>query len=214
MKTVLFAAICLIVNTYAACAGVVWSEDFSNVSDWKIGYDPGAGSTLTSDGNVGLLYVNAGASEAAFVPDSAVKPFAPFDPIQKAQYTLSLTVASITSSTSYDVALDQFDSSFNFLGTTWNVFPSSGTSVATGLQNVNLGTLSFDSNTAYLMPKINVHTGNGAQTVGIDDLSISTAAVPEASTSTMFGIAAVMGTVLVLRNRRSLEQTSEVTSRG
>ena len=204
MKTVLFAVICLIVNTYTASAATVWSEDFSNVSDWRIGYDPGAGSTLTTDGNVGLLYVNSGASEAAFVPDSAVKPFAAFNPLQKSQYTLNLTVASITSSTSYDVALDQFDSGHNFLATTWNVFPSSGTSVALGSQSVNLGSLSFDANTAYLMPKINVHTGDGAQTVGIDDLSITTAAVPEASTSTMFGIAGVLGTALVLRSRRKL----------
>ena len=201
MRTVCIAVACLIVQICQAPADVIWSEDFSDVSDWNIGYDPGGGSTLTTDGSVGQLYVNAGASEAAFVPNSGIKPFAAFDPLQSSEYTLNLTVSSITSSTSYDVALDQFDSSFNFVGTLWNVFPSSGTSVATGLQSVNLGSLSFAANTAYLMPKINVHTGDGAQTVGFDDLNIVTA-IPEASTLAMFGIAGVLGSVIAFRRNK------------
>lgn len=201
MRTVCIAVACLIVQICQAPADVVWSEDFTDVSDWSIGYDPGGGSTLTTDGSVGQLYVNAGASEAAFVPNSGIKPFAPFDPLQSSQYTLNLTVSSITSSTSYDVALDQFDSSFNFVGTAWNVFPSSGTSVALGSQSVNLGSLSFAANTAYLMPKINVHTGDGAQTVGFDDLNIVTA-IPEASSLAMFGIAGVLGSVIAFRRNK------------
>lgn len=201
MRTVMIAVACLIVQICQAPADVIWSEDFSDVSDWNIGYDPGGGSTLTTDGSVGLLYVNAGASEAAFVPNSGIKPFAAFDPLQSSQYTLNLTVSSITSSTSYDLALDQFDASFNFVGTVWNVFPSSGTSVATGLQSVNLGSIGFAANTAYLMPKINVHTGDGAQTVGVDDLNIVTA-IPEASTLAMFGIAGVLGSVIAFRRNK------------
>ena len=209
MKTVLVAVVCLIVNTVLLSADVVWREDFSNVTDWKIGYDPGGNSTITTTGNVGLLYVNAGASEAAFVPDSTLKPFAVFNPSQKNQYTLNLLVDSITSSTSYDIALDQFDSNFNFLQTAWNVFPANGTSVAVGLQSVNLGGLNFDPNTAYLMPKIDVHTGNGAQTVGIDELSIVTA-IPEASTNAMFGIAGVLGTVRAFQTRLRRKRSGQV----
>lgn len=199
MRTLLVAVACLLVNAMLVSADVVWSEDFSDVGDWKIGYDPGGSSTLTTDGSVASLYVNSGASEAAFTPDNTVKPYAAFDPSKKSQYTLSILVDSITTSTSYDVALDLFDSSFNFIRTEWNVFPDSGTSVAVGLQSVNLGTKNFDANTAYLMPKINVHTGDGAQTVGVDDLTITTA-IPEPS-SALLGIVGLLGVVWAARKR-------------
>lgn len=159
---------------------VIWNEDFSDVSDWTIVYDPGGGSSITSDGDEASLFVNASASEGAFAPNTAVAPFVPFDPTRPDDYTMIFEVAGLTYSTSYDLALDQFSDSNGgaFLSTIWLVYPSSGTSVSTGLVSVGLGTVSgFDGNARYLQPKINVHTGDGLQTVRFDNLSFHV--VPE-----------------------------------
>lgn len=50
---------------------------------------------------------------------------------------------------------------------------SDGTSAATGPQSVNLGGYTFNASTAYLMPKITVHTGDGVQTLRIDNISVN-----------------------------------------
>ena len=177
---------------------VIWSEDFSDVSDWRVVYDPGGGSSISSDGAEASLFVNGSATEAAFIPDTAVAPFVPFDPAQAGDYTLSFVVAGLSGSTSYDIALDQFSDSNSgaFLSTLWQVFPSSGTSVSTGLVTINLGTVAgFDASTQYLQPKINVHTGDGGQTVRFDDMSFSV--VPEPSAALLL----LMGGCLLRRRR-------------
>lgn len=178
---------------------VIWEEDFSDVSDWGIVYDPGGGASITSDGAEASLFVNAGTSEAAFAPDTAVAPFVPFDPTNSADYTLTFVVAGLTGSTSYDIALDQFSDSNGgaFISTVWQVFPSSGTSVSDGLVSVNLGSVSgFDPATQYLQPKINVHTGDGAQTVRFDNMTFSV--VPEPAT----GVLLLLGGCLCRWGRR------------
>ncbi len=172
---------------------VIWYEDFSDVGDWQVIYDPGGNSTITSDGNEGLLYVDASASEAAFGPDTAVAPFVPFDPNESDQYTLSFTVAGLTFSTSYDLALDLFSAADggSFITTVWQVFPTSGTSVDTGFISVNLGDYTFDPATTHLMPKINVHTGDGAQTVRFDDMTFTLIPEPSAAALWLLGILAL-----------------------
>jgi len=165
----------MLLAVYSAQADLLWSEDFSDVSDWSVISDPGGGSTITSDGNLGLFYVNSNNTEAAFGPNTGVAPFVPKS--DDSSFTMSFDVDSLTSSTSYDIALDEFDSSHTYLSTIWQVFPSSGTSTFTGSTNINISGLSYNANTAYLMPKIDVHTGNGAQTVRFDSMQFTT--IPE-----------------------------------
>jgi len=173
-KTALTVALMVLSVGAEALAETVWTENFSDVADWSVIYDPGKGSTITTDGNLGSLTVMAGGSEAAFVPAADVAPYAPFDPAKKAQYTLTFTVDKITASTSYDIAFDQFfePSKDGFNGTIWQVHPTNGTSTATGTIVVNLGKYEFDPTTKFIMPKVTVHTGYGDQTVKFDLMKI------------------------------------------
>ena len=150
-----------------AHADIIWNQNFSNVSNWMI-IDPSGGSTITSDGTLGLLYVNGANTQAAFIPNTVTKPFVPFNPAQKNQYTLYFNINSITWSTSYDIALDEFDSNKSWLDTM-----SSSSSTLTGSYSINLGGFTFNANTAYLMPKIIVYTGDGGQTVKISGMSFN-----------------------------------------
>jgi len=182
MKTIWIIVWLGVVAAATTGSGIVlWSEDFSDVSDWQVISDPGGGSSITSDGNLGLFYVNAGGNQAAFGPNTGVAPFVPRS--YESSFTMSFPVASLTSSTSYDIALDEFDANHTYINTIWQVFPSSGTSTFTGSTNINISGLNYSANTAWLMPKIDVHTGFGAQTVRFDSLSFTE--IPEPATSTL-----------------------------
>jgi hypothetical protein len=188
-KLILAAAVCALMTLTGpgANAATVWSEDFSDVSDWAVVFDPSSGSTITSDGNLGLLFVNGGSTLAAFAPSSQ----APFDPINKADYTLDFNVNNVTWSTSYDIALDEFDSGGNYLSTVWQVFPTEFSSTATGPQSINLGGFTFNAATANIAPKINVYTGDAGQTVSFDSMSLDLAQVPEVSSWLMLSVGLV-----------------------
>lgn len=174
---------------------VIWYEDFSDVSDWHVVYDPGGGSSITSDGSEGLFYVDAPDSEAAFVPDPDVAPFVPFNPSQSDQYTFSFTIAGLTGSTSYDLALDLFSApnAGAFITTVWQVYPTSGTSVDAGFISVNLGDYAFDPSTTHLMPKVNVHTGFGEQTVRFDEMTFTQIPEPSATALILLGLVLCRG---------------------
>jgi len=177
----LLAAFCV-----SAQANVIWLEDFSDTSDWLVGYDPSGGSSISSDGSVGSLYVNGGGTEAAFIPSTGVAPFVPFDPANKAEYDMMMAIISVSGSMSYDIALDTFDASHNYVSTVWQVYPTFSTSTDTGNLLVNLGAYNFDSSVAYLMPKVTVHTGFGEQTLTFDELSFahtSNESVPDPASS-------------------------------
>ena len=195
----LLAALCV-----SAEANVIWLEDFSDTSDWLVGYDPGSGSSISSDGNIGSLYVNAGGSEAAFIPSTGLAPYVPFDPNNKSEYDMLFTVAGVSGSMSYDIALDTFDASHNYVTTVWQVYPTFSTSTATGPLLVNLGAYNFDSSVAYLMPKVTVHTGFGEQTLAMDEMSFthtSSQAVPDPTSSA--GMTALGLFALALARRRA-----------
>jgi hypothetical protein len=112
---------------------------------------------------------------------------------------MHLEVDSLSLSVSYDVALDLFDDAETWLDTVWNVYPAAGTTTNTGLINVDLGTFTYDASTAYLMPKIDVHTGDGGQTVRFDRMSF-TQAVPEPGSAGLF-LAGLIGLYLLVSYR-------------
>ena len=181
----------------SAEANVIWLEDFSDTSDWLVGYDPAGGSSISSDGSVGSMYVNGGGTEAAFIPSTGLAPYVPFDPNNKSEYDMIMTIVSVSGSMSYDVALDTFDASHNYVSTVWQVYPAFSTSTDTGVLLVNLGAYGFDSSVAYLMPKVTVHTGFGEQTLTFDEMKFthtSSQAVPDPTSSagmTVLGLLAL-----------------------
>jgi len=159
----------------SAHAAVIWNQDFSDVSNWTVIFDPGGGSTITSNGSQGLFYVNANDNTAAFVPiNSGTQSLVPFNPASASDYAMSFTVDSVTGSVSYDIVLDEFDENGDYLSTVFGIVPQSA---FVGSDVVSLGSFTFDDNAAYLAPKINVYTGFGAQTVAFSELQFT--AVPE-----------------------------------
>lgn len=178
---------------------VIWSEDFSDVSDWQVIFDPGGGSTITSDGNLGLFNVQDDNNQAAFGPipiGPSAAPLVVFNTPNKNDYSMRFTVPTLTTSTSYDIRLDEFDSNTNYLSTVFNVFPQ-GT--FTGSTNVSLGAFTYNANTVYVLPKITVFTGDPNQTVSFDSMEF-TVAVPEPSTAVLF----IIGFVIVWRKGAGL----------
>lgn len=179
-------AFIMVTATTRATITTIWSEDFSDVSEWQVIAPHGEGATITSDGNVAALYVDAGSNLGAFGPNKDVSPLVLFDPLNKINYSMGFTVSNLTWSTSYDIALDEFDANTNYVGTVWQTFPSADTSTFIGSTNVSLGLLSFDSGAVFLLPKITVHTGDGGQTVYFDNLDFTVETVPEPSTAVLF----------------------------
>ena len=167
-------------------ANTVWTEDFSDVSDWSVIFDPGSGSSLTSDGNLGLFHVPSAGSEAAFGPIPGTAPFVSLTAGTAANITMSLTTDSLTGSTSYDIRLDEFDAGMNYVSTVFGVL-SQGT--FTGTTNISLGTFSFSGSTAFVLPKVSVFTGLGDQTVRIDEISFSVIPEPSTLALALFGVA-------------------------
>jgi hypothetical protein len=197
----LMLAVLLCVGVTAQ-ADVVWTQDFSNVSNWAVINDPGVGSTITSDGSQGLFYVDAANNLAAFgLAHAGTSGLVLFNAADKNDYTLSFTVNSVTWSTSYEFALDEFDASGNYVGTVWNVYPASSTTTFTGSDSVGLGGFTYDAGTAYLAPKLTVHTGDGGQTVAFGAMGITV--VPEPTT----GLLVVAGFVSLLGLRCAQTRT-------
>jgi len=184
----------LLTLTGTTNAGIIWTQDFSNVSNWGIISDPGGGSSITSDGSQGLFYVNAGSNLAAFGPKTdGSSALVSFVPGNKNDYYMAFTVNNLTWSTSYEFALDEFNASTNYVGTVWQVFPTASTTTFTGSTNIWLGSFTYDGGAAYILPKITVHTGDGGQTVYFGALEFSV--VPEPSTIVLVavGFASVVG---------------------
>lgn len=187
-----------------AQAGVIWDQDFSNVSNWYVGNDPSGGSSITTTtsnglqtGTYGAFYVNGASTEATFVPiNTGTASLVLFDQANKNDYSLNYTV-SVWWSNSYDIALDQFDASGTFIGTIWSVVPTTsapgwnggaGEPFPSTSYTVSLGSFTFDANTAYLMPKIDVQTGAGGQTVFFSELNFSVVPEPAMSALILVGL--------------------------
>jgi hypothetical protein len=104
--------------------------------------------------------------------------------------------------------MDEFDSSGNYINTIggvvpqtgapgWNNNPPAGPNPATAY-TVSLGGFTYDAGTAYILPKVDVYTGAGGQTVTFSEMDIST--VPEPGTYSMI-LAGVGGLLLMRRHR-------------
>lgn len=219
MKTlVLIVVAALAAPWWSGAAVVIWQEDFSDVSDWFVIDDPGGGSSISSDGSLGAFYVNDDNNNASFGPrNDGSAPFVPFDPARKSLYALAFTVDHLTWSTSYQITLDEFGINSNYLNTVWNVFPTQYTTTVTGYTNINLGAYAFDPATAFLMPKIVVYTGDGAQTTYFDSMEFEEASIPEPDPLllTLLGLASVR---YATRRRRAadggLSRPQRRTGRG
>lgn len=179
----------------AGRADLIWQESFADVSDWNVIFNAQSdASSLTSDGALGLFFVEVPNNEVAFGPTIGVAPFVTFNPANAADYSMVLIVDSLTSSVSYDVRLDQFDAADAYLGTVFGVVPQ-GTS--TGTDTINLGGFTFDGAAAKLLPKISVFTGPdfGNQTVRFDELRFEV--VPEPASALLL----LLGASVVWRRR-------------
>ena len=176
MKKAFFIAVLFAGLVAQSPGAVVWDARFDQIGDWVVGDDPKGGSTNTTDGTSGLLYVNGNNTTAAFIPDVNLKAFIAYDAATINNYVLHLQVSNVTLSCSYDISMDMFDADHNHIGTVWDIVPQTA---ITGSNTYSMAKI-YMANTAYLMPKITVHTGNGAQTVTIFSMTVDeTDAVPE-----------------------------------
>ena len=195
MKKTLLTIGMILVTAMSTVADVVWSDDLSDVSDWAVIWNPSNDATVISSGGLGLfsepspgMFAPAG---AAFGPTNRIA----FDPLLNGDYTFGFTVAAISGSMSYDIAFDCFSGSGAYADTVWNIFPNQAFA---GTTNINLGGFSFTNTTAYISPKLTIHTGEGDQTVSFDSISLDQQVIPEpGSLALLIGGAAM----LLLRRR-------------
>lgn len=199
---ILAIALGFIMSAPAANAEIVWSEDFSDVYGWGIVYDPGGGSSITSSGGSGAFYVDKGNDQAAFAPLQSDANFIAFDSSKASGYRLDFTVDGLTWSTSYDIAMDEFNSQKQWLSTVWQVYPLQYTTTDTGSLSSSLGGFAWNPDVAYIIPKVNVHTGDPAQTVYFDKMSMALNAVPEPASTTLFFLGSGLFGFRMLRKRK------------
>lgn len=168
---------------------IIWSEDFSNVADWLVAWEQhvDTGATISTDGSFGLMYVERNDSGAAFSPSA----FMAFNEGTWSTYNLSFDVESISWSMSYQVGFDEFDAGYNYVGSV-TVHPQ-GTFV--GSTNYSLAGVSWDAGVTYVRPKITMSTGDGGQTLTINEIQL--AVIPEPGAALLFGLG--LATVALFR---------------
>ncbi|HMP74992.1 MAG TPA: PEP-CTERM sorting domain-containing protein [Kiritimatiellia bacterium] len=199
IRWMLVPALCSALALPPARADLIWQEDFSDVSDWSVIFNfQGDGSSLDSDGSLGTFSVAALNNEVAFGPTVGVAPFVPFDPANKADYTMTYVVEGLTASVSYDIRLDLFDSGDAYIATVFAVVPQG---VGTGSNTVNLGDFTFDGATAKILPKVSVFTGPDFtdQEVRFDEIRFDV--VPEPSVAALMLAGALLAARGVRRRR-------------
>ena len=176
-------------------AGVLYDEDFSVVDDWNVVFNQQGGSaTITTDGNIGSLNVAEPNNLVAYGPDVTSANFVSFASASAAAFYLEYTVDSVTGSTSYSIEIDQYNSSEVFLSTVFGVI--SQTAAIGSFQSQRFDAFTWDVSTAFILPKIQMFTGTGSQTIGFDTLQILS--VPEPETLYFF-IIGCLGGVMVRR---------------
>ncbi|MDP3787352.1 MAG: hypothetical protein Q8R05_07420 [Candidatus Omnitrophota bacterium] len=186
-KFLLFLAVVagLVLSTQIAGAETIWSEDFSDVSDWGVVFDPGGGSvikrsngldSMQSDSNpahMAALYVDKEHAQAAFSPNPVGSNFIPFDPAKKSEYTLKWKVDRLTTSVSWDIAIDEFNANKKYINTIWSICTANNEA---GKEfSKNLGNKGWSASTKYVIPKISLHSGDAAQTAYLSYMSLEKA---------------------------------------
>ena len=198
----------LLVGGFSATADVIWQEDFSDVSDWFMVANPAGDGSFSSDGSYATFTEpTAGTNGLTFAP----VPRAAFDPALKDTYSLDITVQSLTWSASHKWAIDEWDSEGAYVGTVWNVWPTvEGDRSTAGFDpagpvttNINLGAYTFNSTTAYIAPKFDISTGDGGQSLVLDNLAI-TQTIPEPTTLNLVGLA--LASVFFAARRRLIRK--------
>lgn len=153
-------------------AETLWSEDFSDVGDWEIISDQGGGSSITASDGLAAMYVDKSNNLAAFGPRTTDVSLVPFIPAEKSEYIMKWKVGNLTTSVSWDIAIDEFDENKKFINTIWNIYPKIGSTAETGEFSKNFGEKTWTLKTKYIKPKITIHTGNAAQKVCFDYIKI------------------------------------------
>lgn len=177
---------------------IIWHEDFSDISDWHVWSGTATNAGMVALGTMADLIVSNSDGRGTFIPTEGLQTLAPFDPSQKSAYNVTWTVDSLDNSCSYHIHLDLYDASSNYFGTTWDITVFD---TRTGSVSTNLGSFTFDANTRFVKPKMDVTTGFGDQWVRMDDLAIE--AIPEPGASAMiFRGAGALLAVLGLRRLR------------
>ena len=166
----------VLIAAVPAMANVIWSEDFSNVDDWSVIWNPSNDATVVAAGGQGLFTEPSPGQSwpngPAFGPTNRIA----FDPLLKSDFTFSFTVTAISNSMSFDFGLDCFSNDYSYVETVWSVFPNQA---FVGSTNVNLGGFAFNSGSVYVSPKLTLHTGNGDQTVNFDSMQMDQQVIPE-----------------------------------
>ena len=191
MRTLGVAILMAVVAAMPAVADVIWSDDFSDVGDWSVIWNPSNDASVVSDGSHGLFTEPSPGlgwpNGPAFGPTNRIA----FSPLWANLYTLGFTVTAISNSMSFDIGLDCF-SNGTYVATVWNVFPNQA---FTGTTNINLGGFSFDPVVTEITPKLTLHTGEGLQTVTFDSMLLDQQAIPEPGSLALIiggGLAAVL----------------------
>jgi len=170
--------VCLVLASafFAAAPAVraenLWTESFPNVKNWTIVSDPGEGSTMTSSGGLAVLYVDKGKNQAAFAPVQSEITMVPFNPSNASEYTITWKIDHLTTSVSWDLAMDELDANRKYINTVWNIFPVKGNCASVGEFSKNLGGFIWKKETRYIAPKIDVYTGEPKQTVYVGYIKI------------------------------------------
>ena len=181
-----------------AVANVIWSEDFADVGDWSVIWNPSNDAAVVSDGGQGLFSEPSPGlgwpNGPAFGPTNRIA----FDPSLKGDFSLIFTVTAISNSMSFDFGLDCFSNDYSYVETVWGVFPNQA---FVGTTNVNLGAFTFNPASVYVSPKLTLHTGEGNQVVTFDSMSMDQQVIPEPASMALIiggGLAVVL---LRKRNR-------------
>ena len=203
MKRVLAVACLVVVGAMASYGTIIYQDNCSTANGWHNIGDAG-NSTFSSDG-----------STVSFTePDGGVSPgngvtwgtsHMAFDPSLKSYYTLTIDVLSLTDSASYKFALDTFDSSHNWIETLPDLYPTDLNRATDGVGGpatitLDVNRYTYNANTAYIAPKFDLTTGNPAQTLKIDTVTLDQAAVPEPASAAMM-IGAGLSLVLIRKAR-------------
>jgi hypothetical protein len=180
-----------------AVANVIWSEDFSSVSDWSVIWNPSNDATVVSDGGQGFFSEPSPGlgwpNGPAFGPTNRIT----FDPLLKSDFTFSFTATAISNSMSFDFGLDCF-SNGSYVATVWDVFPNQA---FTGTTNINLGAFSFDPIVTHVTPKLTLHTGDGDQTVTFDSMEMDQQVIPEPGSVALIVVGGFAAVLLRKRSR-------------